>query len=137
MSEHDNTTSATESTNKPIDEKAVIAKFNNLQSECSTLINKITELEQDRNEHQLVEETLKPLDPKRRAFRLLGGVLVERTVEEVLPSISDNLQNMEKVIETLQSQLKNKNKEMLDWKNKYNIRTAEEADAMRRQMMNA
>ena len=44
--------------------------------------------------YRLVEETLKPLDPKRRAFRLIGGVLVERTVEEVLPSISDNLKNV-------------------------------------------
>lgn len=43
---------------------------------------------------RLVEETLKPLDPKRRAFRLIGGVLVERTVEEVLPSITDNLSNV-------------------------------------------
>lgn len=120
---------------KPIDEKTVIAKFNELQSECANLVNKITEVEQDRNEHQLVKETLKPLDPKRRAFRLIGGVLVERTVEEVLPSISDSLENFEQVVVTLESKLKEKNKEMLDWKNKYNIRTAEEAEAMRKQQM--
>ena len=47
MSENDDT-----SKTQPIDEKAVIAKFNDLQSQCSTLVNKITELEQDRNEHQ-------------------------------------------------------------------------------------
>ena len=39
---------------KPIDEKTVIAKFNELQSECANLVNKITEVEQDRNEHQYV-----------------------------------------------------------------------------------
>ena len=44
--------------------------------------------------HRLVEDTLKPLDPKRRAFRLIGGVLVERTVEDVLPNISENVKNV-------------------------------------------
>lgn len=44
---------------------------------------------------------------------------------------------MEQVIDTLQLKLQEKNKEMIDWKMKYNIRTAEEAEAMRKQMMNA
>ncbi len=78
----------------PLDEKSIIQKYNNLQNECSALIQKITELQQDRNEHELVSETLQPLDPKRRAFRLIGGVLVERTVEDVLPSLLENLKNV-------------------------------------------
>jgi prefoldin subunit 2 len=44
--------------------------------------------------HRLVEETLQPLDSKRRAFRLVGGVLVERTVGEVLPSVVTNRENV-------------------------------------------
>ena len=43
---------------------------------------------------RLVEETLKPLDPDRRAYRLVGGVLVERTVKEVLPSVANNRENV-------------------------------------------
>jgi prefoldin subunit 2 len=43
---------------------------------------------------RLVEETLIPLDVKRRAFRLVGGVLVERTVGEVLPSVVTNRENV-------------------------------------------
>jgi hypothetical protein len=35
-----------------IDERAVIEKYKELQAECSALIGKITELEQDRNEHE-------------------------------------------------------------------------------------
>ena len=54
------------------------------------MAQKIAELEFDKNEHRLVEDTLKPLDGKRRAYRLVGEVLVERTVEEVLPSVSNN-----------------------------------------------
>ncbi len=39
------------------------------------------------------------------------------------------------VIDTFQTQLKGKNKEMIDWKVKYNIKTAEEAEAIRKQQM--
>jgi prefoldin subunit 2 len=35
-------------------------------------------------------KTLEPLEPSRKAFRLIGGILVERTVEEVLPAVKKN-----------------------------------------------
>jgi len=57
-------------------------------------MQKVSELEMDRNEHRLVEESLKPLDPNRRAYRLVGEVLVERTVGEVLPSVISNRENV-------------------------------------------
>lgn len=62
--------------------------------ETPKLVQKITELEMDRNEHKLVEDTLTPLDPSRRAYRLVGEVLVERTVDEVLPSVKANRENV-------------------------------------------
>ena len=40
--------------------------------------------------NRLVETTLKGVDPAKRCFRNVGGVLVERTVKEVLPAISSN-----------------------------------------------
>jgi len=39
---------------------------------------------------RLVIDTLKPLDPQRKCFRLVGGILVERTVTEVLPTLEKN-----------------------------------------------
>ncbi len=38
----------------------------------------------------LVIDTLKDVDPSRKCFRLVGGVLVERTVKEVLPALENN-----------------------------------------------
>lgn len=58
------------------------------------LVSKVSELEMERNEHKLVEDTLRPLDPSRRAFRLVGGVLVERNVGEVLPSVQQSRENV-------------------------------------------
>ena len=39
---------------------------------------------------RLVIETLKDVDEDRRCFRLVGGVLVERTVKDVLPALVNN-----------------------------------------------
>mmetsp|Transcript_35115 Transcript_35115/g.51574 ORF Transcript_35115/g.51574 Transcript_35115/m.51574 type:complete len:130 (-) Transcript_35115:244-633(-) len=119
----------------PIDENAVLAKYKELQNECNSLMSKISELEADCNEHKLVEETLIPLNPNRRAFRLVGGVLVERTVGEVLPSVASNRENIDSVVQTLHTRLEKKQKETVEWKTKYNIRTQEEAEQMRRQQM--
>jgi prefoldin subunit 2 len=69
----------------------------------------------------LVEETLEPLDPDRRAFRLVGGVLVERTVKEVLPSVKQNRENLEQVIATMSDRLTIKQKETAELKAKYNL----------------
>jgi prefoldin subunit 2 len=70
---------------------------------------------------RLVEETLEPLDPDRRAFRLVGGVLVERTVKEVLPSVKQNRENLEQVITTMSDRLTTKQKETAELKAKYNL----------------
>jgi hypothetical protein len=46
----------------------------------------------------LVEETLVPLDPNRKAFRLIGGILVERTVGDVLPNVVYNREQVRNVL---------------------------------------
>ena len=40
--------------------------------------------------HRQVIEALKDVDGDRKCFRLMGGVLVERTVKEVLPALQHN-----------------------------------------------
>ncbi len=69
-------------------------QYREILQECDQLARKIAELEVDRNEHILVEETLKPLEGSRRAYRLVGDVLVERSVKEVLPSVTSNKENV-------------------------------------------
>jgi chaperonin cofactor prefoldin len=72
----------------------ILQQYRELLSECQKIQGKISELEVDRAEHVLVEETLQPLDPERRAFRLVGECLVERTVKEVLPTVVANRENV-------------------------------------------
>jgi chaperonin cofactor prefoldin len=47
--------------------------------------------------YRLVIDTLKDVktkQPDRKCFRLVGGVLVERTVKEVLPALEQNRENV-------------------------------------------
>ena len=45
-------------------------------------------------EHELVLKTLEPVEATRTCFRLIGGVLVERTVAEVRPAVAANAENL-------------------------------------------
>jgi prefoldin subunit 2 len=71
-----------------------IQRYRDLARQSQQLASKISELELERNEYKLVEDTLRPLDPARKAFRLVGGVLVERNVGEVLPSVQLSRENV-------------------------------------------
>jgi len=104
-----------------------------MNSEMQSLIQQLTKAEMERNEHRLVEETLEPLDPDRRAFRLVGGVLVERTVKEVLPSVKENRVNLDTLTKHIEVKLEEKRKETFAWKAKYNIKTQEEMEAAQKQ----
>lgn len=93
-------------------QEQIIQGFNALRAEQRQLSQKIMELETDVTEHKyllfflmnkklyyilyylfqrLVIEALQEVkDTNRKCFRMIGGVLVERTVVEVLPSLQKN-----------------------------------------------
>jgi hypothetical protein len=61
-------------------------------------------------------ETLEPLPKDRKCFRLINGVLVERTVADVLPALKTNSDGLKQVLEELLKQYKGKQDEMDKWK---------------------
>lgn len=61
-------------------------------------------------------ETLTPLPSERKCFRMINGVLVERTVGEVLPTLQTNADGLREVMESLVKQYKSKQAEMEKWK---------------------
>jgi prefoldin subunit 2 len=107
-------------------EQEVIASYRRMLKECQDIRRKIAELEQEAQEHRLVMDTLGDIEESRRAYRLVGGVLVERTVGEVLPSVSQNLVGLEQVLVNLRSTLSQVETEAAQWKIKYGIRTEDE-----------
>ncbi|XP_054272192.1 prefoldin subunit 2 [Macrosteles quadrilineatus] len=100
----------------------ILNTFQALRNEQRQLANKISELELDLNEHKIVIDTLKDLDGDRKCFRMVGGVLCEKTVKEVLPVLSTNKQQLTNLIESLNKQLTKKGVEINEFKEKHSIR---------------
>merc|ERR1712198_44447 len=100
----------------------IVQKFQQMRNEQRSLMAKISELEQDLNEHKIVIETLQDVSPDRKCFRMVGGVLVERTVSEVLPALTNNRDQLTKVIESLNEKLVSKGKELNEYREKHGIR---------------
>lgn len=97
-------------------------EYNDFKQAIQQLSSKITELESESEEHRLVLETLEPLDGDRKCMRMVGGVLVERTVSEVVPSLQATRDGLEKAIKTLQGDLSKTEKDLEEWKVKHNVK---------------
>jgi len=98
-----------------------IAGFNALRTEQRQVASKIFELENDLNEHRVVIETLKEVDGGRKCYRMIGGILVEGTVKEILPNLQTNSDQLKQTIDILNTKLVEKGKEIVDYKEKNNI----------------
>lgn len=61
-------------------------------------------------------ETLDPLAADRKCFRMVNGVLVERTVKDVLPTLKTNSDGLKQVLEDMLKQYKSKQGELDTWK---------------------
>ena len=93
-----------------------------MKQELTAIAQKIGELEMERDEHQLVIETIKPLQADRKCFRLVGGVLVERNVGQVLPAVSQNMDGIAALIKQLATNYKKKEDDLAEYQKKYNIK---------------
>ncbi|TYJ57436.1 hypothetical protein B9479_001752 [Cryptococcus floricola] len=95
------------------------AIFQRYRTELQLLATKIGEIETDLDEHALVLKTLQPLqssDPTRTCYRLIGGTLVKRTVTDVVPSLEATHNGIQKALDTLAANYKQKDAEFADWR---------------------
>eukprot|EP01053_Blabericola_migrator_P002259 Blabericola_migrator_1__2258@NODE_1624_length_4146_cov_257_033096_g1033_i1_p4_GENE_NODE_1624_length_4146_cov_257_033096_g1033_i1NODE_1624_length_4146_cov_257_033096_g1033_i1_p4_ORF_typecomplete_len108_score20_86Prefoldin_2/PF01920_20/3_5e21Prefoldin/PF02996_17/20Prefoldin/PF02996_17/0_01DivIVA/PF05103_13/0_0037Spc7/PF08317_11/1_3Spc7/PF08317_11/1_9SlyX/PF04102_12/0_39SlyX/PF04102_12/5_5GKAP/PF03359_13/0_065Nsp1_C/PF05064_13/76Nsp1_C/PF05064_13/0_18LPP/PF04728_13/8LPP/PF04728_13/2_5KfrA_N/PF11740 len=89
-------------------------RIKELESQRFALTQKIAELSGDQREAQLVLDALKTADKDRRCYRLVGGVLVERTVSEVQSALQVQQQKIEEIIKKLDEDAQKINKEFAD-----------------------
>lgn len=67
-------------------------------------------------------KTLEHQDGSKKAWRLVGDVLVERTVAEVIPEVTKQRDNLMALAQNTRKQLEAKQKEVLEFQEKYSIR---------------
>ncbi|KAH8379678.1 hypothetical protein KR009_006482 [Drosophila setifemur] len=113
---------STESAKAGLSQEAIVAQFQQLRNDQRNLANSLNTLEMDLREHKTVIETLQSADPERKCFRLIGGVLCERTVKEVLPQLVENKDFIAKTITMVTEDLSKKGSELNKFKEEHNIK---------------
>ncbi|XP_031554899.1 prefoldin subunit 2-like [Actinia tenebrosa] len=111
-----------------LSQEQIIQQFNQLRQEYTNILNKIHELEMDQNEHSVVIQALQNVNSSRKCFRMIGGVLVERTVGDVLPALEKNRTQIGLVLDHLKEQMITKEQDLTAFKEKHNIKMKGEKD---------
>eukprot|EP00040_Diaphanoeca_grandis_P017101 m.88725 g.88725 ORF g.88725 m.88725 type:complete len:137 (+) comp26229_c1_seq1:64-474(+) len=102
-------------------QQQVEAQFQKLQNEQKGLYHKIGEMESELHEHGVVVDCLSKVDADRKCFRMIGGVLVERTVKEVLPAVDANKAQINQVLVMLKKKFDDGNKAIEAFKDQYGV----------------
>ncbi|KAL2260861.1 hypothetical protein VTK26DRAFT_5024 [Humicola hyalothermophila] len=100
-------------------------QYTTYKNTLQQIAQKIGDVEQEAEEHKLVLETLEPLPGDRKCFRMINGVLVERTVKDVVPALRTNAEGLKKVLDDLVKQYKLKQDELDKWKKKNNVQVVQ------------
>ncbi|KAF2707581.1 Prefoldin beta-like protein [Pleomassaria siparia CBS 279.74] len=100
--------------------------YQNYKNTLQSIAQKIGDIEQETDEHKLVLETLEPLSGDRKCFRMINGVLTERTVKEVVPILKTNSDGLKKTLDELVKQYKIKQDDMEKWKKKNNVQVVQQ-----------
>ncbi|KAK4034103.1 putative prefoldin subunit 2 [Parachaetomium inaequale] len=100
-------------------------QYSTYKNTLQQIAQKIGDVEQEAEEHKLVLETLDPLPGDRKCFRMINGVLAERTVKDVVPALRTNAEGLKKVLDDLVKQYKTKQDELDKWKKKNNVQVVQ------------
>ena len=72
-------------------------RYKQLQQEAQGLVTKLLEIEDERKENELVLESISSLEDNRKCWRLVNGVLMEKTKVEVVPEMRTVINNLNAV----------------------------------------
>ncbi|KAH6650749.1 Prefoldin beta-like protein [Chaetomium tenue] len=100
-------------------------QYSTYKNTLQQIAQKIGDVEQEAEEHKLVLETLEPLPGDRKCFRMINGVLAERTVKDVIPALRTTAEGLKKVLDDLVKQYKTKQDELDKWKKKNNVQVVQ------------
>ena len=90
------TSSANQLTSEQIEQR-VAQKYQQLQKEAQILVSKLMEIEDEKKENELVLESISKLEDSRKCWRLINGVLMEKTKLEVIPEMRGVINNLNAV----------------------------------------
>jgi prefoldin subunit 2 len=75
-------------------QQKVAGRYKQLNQEAQVLVQKLLELEDEKRENELVIESISKLEDTRKCWRLVNGVLIEKTKVEVVPEMRVVINNL-------------------------------------------
>lgn len=89
-----------------------INQFTSGQQQIQIIANKLLEMEMKQKEAEQVIQILTKVPKERRCWYSMDGILIEMTVDEVLPKLFDNLAILKRDINSMAKEIDSK-KDML------------------------
>lgn len=87
-----------------------VNNYNKMKSDYGEFFKKFIELEDSKREHKLVLTNIEGLSKERRCWRMIGGVLVEKTMDEVIKNLNDNCTMLDQTCKALENTMATKQK---------------------------
>lgn len=101
-------------------------QYNKFQEQLTDLLSQHASVSSQLQEHIIVDKTLTEIPPDqregRKCYKMIGGVLVSKTVDEVIKILSDELKELTKTKEALDSQLSKVKEELNAWMTKNKVK---------------
>ena len=113
---------ADESKHTSDQDQAILNELETMRNECKAVLEKISELEQERDDHEMVSTVLSDFPPSRRCYRSVGGVLMERTVSDIVPEIRSEWVKLSKALSELNTISEKKRQAIEAFKVEHSIR---------------
>ena len=100
-------------------EKEVARRYQVMQQETQALISRIMEIEDEKKENELVLESVMKLEDERKCWRLVNGVLFEKSKAQVVPELTTMIKNLANVSKQLNDALLLKKQDMMKLEQQY------------------
>mmetsp|Transcript_2035 Transcript_2035/g.1372 ORF Transcript_2035/g.1372 Transcript_2035/m.1372 type:complete len:129 (+) Transcript_2035:34-420(+) len=100
-------------------EKEVARRYQVMQQETQALISRIMEVEDEKKENELVLDSVMKLEDERKCWRLINGVLFEKTKAQVVPELTTMIKNLANVSKQLNDALLLKKQDMMKLEQQY------------------
>merc|ERR1712096_392911 len=91
------------------------------------LITKISEIDEEKREHQLVLEALTNTQPERKCWKYVGTALVEKTAADIIPDLKETIEGIEQLIQKLYEAYNSKEEQIREFEIKYGVKTSSTA----------
>ena len=100
-------------------ERATARKYQQLSSESQALISRLMEVEDEKRENELVLEQISKLEDDRKCWRLINGIMFERTKAQVVPELTAMIANLGQVQKQINQTLMSLKQEMIQLEQAY------------------